>query len=108
MTDARVDVEHVHDAVRIAMSGEIDLANAAAVEDQLLDAITNRTTVVSIDLGGLTYIDSAGLRVLFALGARLETLQTTFELLVPLRSPARRAIELSGMGSVAVVLPALR
>ena len=107
VTEARVAVEHDDETVRIAVSGEIDLANAGSVENLLLDAVSNRTTAVSIDLGGLSYIDSAGLRVLFELGARLETLQTTFELIVPVGSPARRAIELSGLDSVAVVSPSV-
>lgn len=107
LTEARVGVEHVDETVRIAVSGEIDLANAGSVENLLLDAVSNRTTAVSIDLGGLSYIDSAGLRVLFELGTRLRTLQTTFELIVPVRSPARRAIELSGLDSVAAVSPSV-
>ena len=58
-----------------------------------------------VDLSGVTYVDSAGLRVLFTLGTRLEALQIRFRLVVPLDSPPRRVIELSGIGSVAAVQP---
>lgn len=47
------------------MAGEMDMDNAAAVEHQILDAISNQLTAVTLDLSGLDYIDSAGLRVLF-------------------------------------------
>ncbi|MFC5996131.1 STAS domain-containing protein [Pseudonocardia hispaniensis] len=105
MSDVSVDIEPSPDAIRIAVSGEIDLANAAIVEHQLLDAITNQVTAVSVDFSNLSYIDSAGLRVLFALGARLDTLQIAFELVVPPGSLARRAIELSGVAAVAALRP---
>ncbi|WP_028928710.1 STAS domain-containing protein [Pseudonocardia asaccharolytica] len=106
MTDASVDIDSTHDTVRIAVSGEIDLANAATVEHRLLGAVTNQMKAVSVDLSDLSYIDSAGLRVLFALGTRLEMLQIAFELVVPPGSLTRRAIELSGMASIAIVRPA--
>ncbi|WP_214366119.1 STAS domain-containing protein [Pseudonocardia sp. H11422] len=107
MTRATVATQRVHeDTVRIVISGEIDLANAAAVQRQILAQITNQLAAVSVDLSTLTYIDSAGLRVLFTLGTRLETLQIALELLVPPQSPTRRVIELSGLASIASVRPA--
>ena len=69
---------------------EIDLANAAAVQRQVLGAFTSQLTEVALDLITLTYIDSAGLRVLFTLGTRLETLQIALQLLVPTESPIRK------------------
>ncbi|MHA6797024.1 STAS domain-containing protein [Pseudonocardia bannensis] len=106
MTQATVAAHRIHDtAVRIAISGEIDLANADVVQRRILGVITNQLTEVSVDLSGVTYIDSAGLRVLLRLGTRLETLQIALELLVPPDSPTRRVIELSGMGEVASVRP---
>jgi len=66
------------------------LANAAAVPRQVLGAITSQLTEVALDLITLTYIDSAGLRVLFTLGTRLETLQIALQLLVPTESPIRK------------------
>ena len=107
MTEAHLAVERSHaDSVRIAIGGEIDLANAAAVEGQIVDAITNQHTEVTLDLHDLTYIDSAGLRVLFTLATRLETLQIALELIVPMESPIRKMIEVSGVAAAISVLPA--
>jgi stage II sporulation protein AA (anti-sigma F factor antagonist) len=106
MTEAILDVEQQPDGtIRITVRGEIDLSNVAAVEQQMLDAISNQLSEVVVDLSGVTYVDSAGLRVLFTLGTRLEALQIRFRLVVPLDSPPRRVIELSGIGSVAAVQP---
>ena len=107
MTEAHIAVDRTReDRLRIAVGGEIDLANAAAVERQILDAISNQITEITLDLHGLTYIDSAGLRVLFTLGSRLETLQTALELIVPTESPIWRTIELSGLAAAVPVRPA--
>jgi anti-anti-sigma factor len=53
--------------MRIVLSGEIDLANAAAVEDELREAVSRQPATVSVDLTDLTYMDSARVRILFAL-----------------------------------------
>ena len=91
--------------VRILVHGEVDLQNAADVEVQLTDAISNRATMVSIDLSDVDYLDSAGLRVLFHLVERLATLQIGVELVSPLRSPSRRVIELSGLAALVPLDP---
>lgn len=107
MTDAHLAVDRARQhAVRIAIDGEIDLANATVVEHQILDAISNQDTEVALDLRDLTYIDSAGLRVLFTLGTRLETLQIALEINVPAESPIRKMIELSGIATAIPVRPA--
>lgn len=106
MTDATVQVDHNADAgVRITVTGEIDMDNAPQVEQQVLGAISNELAGVTLDLTGLDYIDSAGLRVLFTLGTRLETLQIAARLLVPTTSPIRRVIDLSGVATIIPVSP---
>ena len=100
MTEADVVVRAVGTDVRITLRGEIDLANAAVVEEQISAAVSNQVTTVTMDLGELTYIDSAGLHVLFALVARLEVLQIPLDVRVPPGSLARRVLELSGFGAL--------
>jgi stage II sporulation protein AA (anti-sigma F factor antagonist) len=106
MTDADVHVDHASErTVRIAVTGEIDMDNAAQVEQQILAAISNQLTSVTLDIGGLDYLDSAGLRVLFTLGTRLEDLQIAGRLLVPTESPIRRVVDLSGVAGAIPVSP---
>ena len=105
MTDARVEAAVDDGRVRIVVRGEIDLQNAGDVEGQLTEAISNQARTVSIDLGEVAYLDSAGLRVLFHLVERLVTLQIAVELVTPLRSPSRRVIELSGLAALVPLDP---
>jgi stage II sporulation protein AA (anti-sigma F factor antagonist) len=101
MTEAVVRIDQDGDAaVRITVSGEIDMDNSRQVEHQILAAISNQFTTVTLDLSGMDYIDSAGIRVLFILGNRLETLQIAVRLLVPTKSPIRRTIDLSGVAGI--------
>jgi anti-anti-sigma factor len=101
MTEATVQVDRDADeGVRVTVTGEIDMDNAAQVEHQILAAISNQVSTVVVDLGGLDYIDSAGLRVLFTLGTRLETLQIALKVVVPTESAVRRVIDLAGLSGV--------
>lgn len=105
MTTARVESSADDGAMRIRVSGEIDLANAAAVEDEIRAAIPSQPRAVSVDLTDLTYLDSAGMRILYGLASRLHALRIVLELIVPLDSPTRRLIELSGFESIAALRP---
>lgn len=101
MTTATVTPLGTVDGVcTLAVTGEVDLANAAEVEDRILDHTANDLVGVVLDLGGLDYLDSTGLRLLFALAARLEISQIGLELVVAPGSPVRRALELTGMALV--------
>jgi anti-anti-sigma factor len=106
MTAAKVETSAGNGSMNITLSGEIDLANAAAVEDELRAAVSNQPATVSVDLTNLTYVDSAGIRILFTLASRLQALRIVLELIVPLDSPTRRLIEVSGFESLATLRPA--
>ncbi|MGH2475544.1 MAG: STAS domain-containing protein [Candidatus Limnocylindrales bacterium] len=105
MTTAIVDVTVDDTSVRIAVSGEVDLANAAAVEDEVVAAITNQAASVSVDLGAVDYMDSAGMRILFSLASRLAGLQIGLEVVAPVGSSARRLIEVSGLAPLVALRP---
>jgi anti-anti-sigma factor len=105
MTAAGVESSADDGSMRIRLSGEIDLANADAVEDQIRAALSPQPSAVSVDLTDLTYLDSAGMRVLYGLASRLHALRIVLELIVPFDAPTRRLIELSGFESIAAVRP---
>jgi ABC-type transporter Mla MlaB component len=69
MTVAKLKTNAENGSMHIAVSGEIDLANAAAVEDELREAVSQQPTTVSVDLTDLTYLDSAGIRILFTMAS---------------------------------------
>jgi anti-anti-sigma factor len=106
MTIATVEATVDSGSIRIHLSGEIDLANAADVEEEILDAVSDEPTAVSVDLADLTYLDSAGIRILFHLASRLQDSGIVLQLIVPLDSRIRELIELSGFESLATLHPA--
>ena len=105
MTAAWVKTTTERGTMHITVSGEIDLDNAAAIESELRAAISHQPKAVSVDLTELTYLDSAGIRILFAFASRLKPLRIILKLIVPLGSPTRRLIELSGLESLACLQP---
>lgn len=105
MNHARVEVTTTGDRVHFTIFGDVDLANAADVEEELTTAIRNRATGVTLDLGGVTYLDSAGLQVVFALAVTLRRLQIDMRVVAPEGSPARHAIDMAGMASIAEIEP---
>ena len=106
VNEVQVEVHTRGDAIRIALIGEIDLSNASEVESAVVSAISNHTTEVDLDLSAVGYLDSAGLRVVYSLAVRLHRAQIGFRITTPLDSPARRAIEVSGMTTIAALEPA--
>lgn len=105
MTNASVAVHVEGDDVAIALSGEVDLDNAATVESQLHKAISNQAKAVSLDLSDVAYIDSIGMRILFALAATLESLNITLTVVAQPGTAARRVVTLSGLDRLAVLEP---
>jgi anti-anti-sigma factor len=103
MTVATVQVSAENGSIRIGLGGELDRANAATVEQEIFTAISDQPTAVSVDLTNVTYMDSAGKRILFAVASRLQESHVVLEIVVPFDSPIRRLIELSGLESLAAL-----
>jgi anti-anti-sigma factor len=56
----------------LSVMGDVDLATAPALEEMLFDLAETAEGDVIVDLGGCSFLDSAGLRALIAAGRRLE------------------------------------
>jgi anti-anti-sigma factor len=91
-----VRVEHDGEALVVSAFGELDLSNAKTLEAALRRAIGGDASGVVLDLGGVRFIDSAGLRVLLLTakqslrnGGRLRLLRGS--------APIDRAIEVAGV-----------
>ncbi|MEV1333263.1 STAS domain-containing protein [Micromonospora costi] len=61
---------HDADAVTVAAHGEVDLSTADDLSRALEAAVAGPATAVTVDLGGVTFLDSAGINVLLR-GRRL-------------------------------------
>jgi anti-anti-sigma factor len=98
VTDATVETGTEGTTTWVRVAGEVDLANSARVEREIMGAIGNDAERAVVDLGGVDYFDSAGIRILSRLAVRLNTVQIALEVVAPEGSRARRVIELSGLG----------
>lgn len=79
----------------LSLEGELDLATAAALEERLGELEENGSTHLMLDLAGLAFIDSTGLRVLLQANARAK--ERGHELtLRPARETVQRVFEIAG------------
>jgi anti-anti-sigma factor len=90
----RLSFEEDGDTLVARLTGEVDLSNAALVGEEIRSRVANHSLGVLVDLSGLTYLDSAGLEVLFDLRGRLESRRQELTIAVPVDSPIYRALEL--------------
>ena len=66
---------------------------------------TNRSETLVVDLVATTYIDSAGINLLFALGGELHQRQQHLHRVVANSSPIARMIEISGLATAVPAHP---
>jgi anti-anti-sigma factor len=89
------------DGVVVAsLSGEIDLSNAAEITDALLGGVPNEALGLVIDLSEVSYIDSAGVRMLAELDHRLGWRAQALRVVAPEESRSRRVLEIAGLERV--------
>ncbi len=91
----------VEDGVVVAgLSGEIDLSNAAEITNALLRGVPNEALGLVIDLSEVSYLDSAGVRMLAELDHRLGWRAQVLRVVAPEESRSRRVLEIAGLERV--------
>jgi anti-anti-sigma factor len=85
--------------------GDIDLPRARELEPELFRAVGNEALGLVVDLSGVRHIDSAGVRLLFQLAARLELRRQRLAVVVPTGSSVRRVLDLVGLDACAQLAP---
>jgi anti-anti-sigma factor len=84
----------------VAVSGDLDLSNAAALETIVAVKVAERPEQLIFDLSDLRFMDSAGIAVLLGAAAKVNA--------VHLRNPSpavRRVVELTGLSDVLSIEP---
>lgn len=79
-----------------SISGEIDLSDAGELQATISDAVPNHAAGLVIDLREVTYLDSAGVALLFELARRVARRQQELGIVVPREAPVREILDLSG------------
>jgi anti-anti-sigma factor len=81
----------------VVIEGEIDSSNAAEIGDRLRRSISNQSLALVVDLTPTTYIDSAGINVLFQLGLELTERQQRLHIVVASGSSIERMLKIVGL-----------
>jgi anti-sigma B factor antagonist len=90
-----ISSELVDGAIRVSLRGELDLSCATQVEERFARIDEQAPARVVIDLSGLAFIDSSGLRMLLIADARAR--EHGYELkLVAGQQPVQRVFEMTG------------
>jgi anti-anti-sigma factor len=97
-------VDRDGDVVIVKLTGRLDSAAAAGAEEKLGATLGGGTPHLAIDLSGLDYISSAGLRVLLVLAKKVQTAKGKVALcsLVP---NVREVFTVSGFDSIFSIQP---
>jgi len=82
------------------VEGEVDASNTAELGMRLRELVTNRSAGLVVDLSATTYLDSAGINLLFALGDELVAHQQRLRLVVAAGSPIARMLAITSLDRV--------
>ena len=76
------------------VQGEIDVSNATQLGRELTE-VPNQAIGLVVDLGGVEYLDSTGIALLYELHLRLSRRGQRFVVVAPPRGAPRRVLELT-------------
>lgn len=80
----------------VVVSGEIDLSNGEEVETAIIGAVAVGTRTLLLDLSGVSYFDSVGVRLVFDVQQRLARRRIAFCVVRPPASHVRKVLDLVG------------
>jgi anti-anti-sigma factor len=77
--------------------GEIDSSNAGELRAAVTEATPNGALGVVLDLSGVSYVDSAGIHLIYRLGEALRNRGQTLRVVIPPDSPTSDTLRLAGV-----------
>ena len=92
----RVSEERLDGALLIALEGELDASSVSEVAIKLRRLVENQAERLVVDLELVTYLDSAGINLLFAIAGELAARQQQLHLVVVQGSPIARTLRIVG------------
>jgi anti-anti-sigma factor len=97
----RAHAPREEDLVKVVHLDDIDVSNAHQLRTALLNGVSNEALGLVVDLSGARHIDSAGIRLLFQLAARLGQRRQQLGIVVPEDSSIRRVLLLTKLDTAA-------
>lgn len=89
--------EQLEGVVVATLTGDVDMTTADDIGAGLLSAVSNDAMALVLDLSGVDYFDSAGIRLLYELHERLRVRGQHLRIVLPPGSRARDALELAAV-----------
>lgn len=84
-----------HDGVPVArLAGEVDISRAAGIRLDLLRSLSNLHLGLVVDLRDVSYLDSAGVNILFEVSERLAARQQAMVTVIPENAVIQKVAEL--------------
>ena len=80
--------------------GELDASNVDHVLERVVGTIASESPGMVLDLSATTYLDSAGVRILFELARRLRSRRQELRISVPSDGIVRRVLVLTALADV--------
>ena len=101
--EAPLIVNAVVDAgvAQVTLRGELDLDQASTLAEELFAFAGRGATAVTVDVSGLNFIDSSGLRALLSAREQLESAGTPFRL-TNVSAAVDRVLEMTGTRALLV------
>jgi anti-anti-sigma factor len=96
LDEVQLNIDRNEHTATVRISGEIDLTSAPRLEDEVTGLIGDSVSNLTIELGGVSFMDSTGLRVLLKASKLLEGAGGNLVLRHP-SDPVRRLLEISGL-----------
>lgn len=87
------------DVHRICLSGELDLASAASVDQEITRVEDTDARTIVVDLSGLDWVDSTGVRLLLSAQARTRTRSHRLAV-VRARNDVQRVFDVCGVSDI--------
>jgi anti-anti-sigma factor len=95
-TIVRVREERHDGSVVAVIEGEVDAASVGEVAVRMRRIVENKLHRVVIDLTGVSYLDSAGINLLYAVAGDVRARQQELHLVVLPGSPIERMLQIVG------------
>jgi anti-anti-sigma factor len=97
---AHLDIERKERSMVAHLQGEIDASNALVLQRDIIAAIPNTTSALVLELSEVDYMDSSGIRMLFALHNQLQQRGQRLRAVVPDATPIKKVLDYLGVGTL--------
>ena len=104
-TGFHIEADAAGGDVVLRLQGELDMATAAELRQALTTIQASESSAVTVDLAGLSFIDSTGIGVLLGGFRRAQDQGCGFSLRLPSR-PVMKALRLTGVDRMLDIQPA--